>query len=277
MAADGGNAEAMPSSYIGSRISLISKSDVRYEGVLFTIDMKDSTIALQHVRSYGTEGRRQDGIQLPASNETFDYIIFRGSDIQDLTVLTEPSIEADPAIVQIGSGVPQVPSQQAPSSVYGLQPSPWAAPPSQGPPPGFSTPMYAGTSAASLWGAPLPPSETVGPPLSIGQTSSGLPPPLPAPTVAVTPAAPVRPPSANRNAQPQNAAAPRGWSTSSRGQQAPTMNGTAPHKVGNGDIAAYQPQAPQQPRQPRGAPYTSPAGISQSQTPRGITPRYPQP
>lgn len=33
--------------YIGSRINLISKSEIRYEGILYTIDMKESTIALQ--------------------------------------------------------------------------------------------------------------------------------------------------------------------------------------------------------------------------------------
>lgn len=48
MALDNASAEAMPQSYIGSRICLISKSEIRYEGILYTIDMKESTIALQH-------------------------------------------------------------------------------------------------------------------------------------------------------------------------------------------------------------------------------------
>ena len=34
--------------YIGSIISLISKTGVRYEGTLYTIDMVESTIALQN-------------------------------------------------------------------------------------------------------------------------------------------------------------------------------------------------------------------------------------
>lgn len=40
---DGG--DGMP--FIGSQISLISKSGIRYEGVLHTINMEESSIALQ--------------------------------------------------------------------------------------------------------------------------------------------------------------------------------------------------------------------------------------
>lgn len=32
--------------FFGSKISLISKSEIRYEGILYTVDPKESTIAL---------------------------------------------------------------------------------------------------------------------------------------------------------------------------------------------------------------------------------------
>eukprot|EP00449_Zooxanthella_nutricula_P032177 CAMPEP_0198489310 /NCGR_PEP_ID=MMETSP1462-20131121/1375_1 /TAXON_ID=1333877 /ORGANISM="Brandtodinium nutriculum, Strain RCC3387" /LENGTH=371 /DNA_ID=CAMNT_0044217811 /DNA_START=36 /DNA_END=1148 /DNA_ORIENTATION=- len=85
--------------YIGSKISLISNSEIRYEGILYTINTQESTIALQSVRCFGTEGRKVP--EIPASSEVYDFIIFRGQDIKDLTVLESNSAVNDPAIVSI--------------------------------------------------------------------------------------------------------------------------------------------------------------------------------
>eukprot|EP00927_Polykrikos_kofoidii_P019682 TRINITY_DN19226_c0_g1_i2.p1 TRINITY_DN19226_c0_g1~~TRINITY_DN19226_c0_g1_i2.p1 ORF type:complete len:567 (+),score=91.75 TRINITY_DN19226_c0_g1_i2:69-1769(+) len=71
--------------YMGSKISLITTADIRYEGILHTLNREDSTIAVQNVRSFGTEGRRRPEVQM--SNEIYDFIIFRGKDLKDLTVL----------------------------------------------------------------------------------------------------------------------------------------------------------------------------------------------
>ena len=86
--------------YIGSRISLISKSDIRYEGILYTIDPTQHTVSLSNVKSFGTEGRRSEGQEIPGSNEIYEYIIFRGSDIKDLTVIQSTPVLKDPAIIQ---------------------------------------------------------------------------------------------------------------------------------------------------------------------------------
>jgi protein LSM14 len=101
--------------YIGSRMSLISKAEIRYEGFLHEIDTANTTVTLRTVRSFGTEKRRSDKV-IPPKDEVFQYIIFRGSDIKDISVCDTPF--TDPAIVQ--SGPPAAGSvNQVPSPVVG--------------------------------------------------------------------------------------------------------------------------------------------------------------
>uniref|UniRef100_A0A8C5KXY5 LSM14A mRNA processing body assembly factor n=1 Tax=Jaculus jaculus TaxID=51337 RepID=A0A8C5KXY5_JACJA len=82
--------------YIGSKISLISKAEIRYEVILLPLPPT--------FRSFGTEDRPTDR-PIPPRDEVFEYIIFRGSDIKDLTVCEPPkpqcSLPQDPAIVQV--------------------------------------------------------------------------------------------------------------------------------------------------------------------------------
>lgn len=93
--------------YIGSKISLISKAQIRYEGILSSVDTERSTVALAKVKSYGTEDRHTDR-PVPPKDDIYEYIIFRGSDIKDITVSEPPKqhhgLPRDPAIVQSSIG-----------------------------------------------------------------------------------------------------------------------------------------------------------------------------
>uniref|UniRef100_A0A8C8ZC38 Sm domain-containing protein n=1 Tax=Prolemur simus TaxID=1328070 RepID=A0A8C8ZC38_PROSS len=89
--------------YIGSKVSLISTAEIRYEGTLHTVDTKNSTISLAKVQSLGTEDRPTDYPVTP-QDEVFEYIIFRRSIIKELTVREPPKpqcyLPQDPAIIQ---------------------------------------------------------------------------------------------------------------------------------------------------------------------------------
>ncbi|XP_042233948.1 protein LSM14 homolog A-like isoform X2 [Homarus americanus] len=117
-----------PIPFLGSKISLISKSEIRYEGILYTIDAQESIIALAKVRSFGTEDRPTE-MPVPARDEVYEYIIFRGTDIKKIEVCDTPKqptlpggLHNDPAIVQ--HSAPAVPSsfQAAPFSRQSLGP-----------------------------------------------------------------------------------------------------------------------------------------------------------
>ncbi|KAI9597448.1 Scd6-like Sm domain-containing protein [Syncephalis fuscata] len=108
------------SAFVGSKISLISKSDVRYVGVLHSISTEEATVSLEQVRCFGTEGRKNNPAEeLPASSNVYEFVVFRAADIKDLTVLEPPqsaqppqpsSMPHDPAIVN--SPVARPPTSQ---------------------------------------------------------------------------------------------------------------------------------------------------------------------
>ncbi|KAI0263446.1 Scd6-like Sm domain-containing protein [Gloeopeniophorella convolvens] len=128
----------MALSFIGKPISLISHSDVRYRGILAGIDPAASTIQLSNVYSMGTELRRPPSEFIPPVQEPYQYIIFRASEVKDLSV-EEPapsrSVHDDPAVLgasapPVANGYPQfppnvpqpVPQQQPPQQPYAAQP-----------------------------------------------------------------------------------------------------------------------------------------------------------
>ena len=63
--------------------------------------------------SFGTEGRRP-GEEVPASDNVYEYIVFRGSDVKDLRIEEPappkenkpPQIPDDPAILGVSTAIP---------------------------------------------------------------------------------------------------------------------------------------------------------------------------
>ncbi|KAF7850269.1 hypothetical protein BT93_L5680 [Corymbia citriodora subsp. variegata] len=101
-------AAAAANPYVGCFLSVVSKSEMRYAGILYRVDPHDAVIGLTNARSFGTEGRRKDGPQVLPDDRVFDYVNFRGSDIKELQVLSSESqpekvtsdLPDDPAIIQ---------------------------------------------------------------------------------------------------------------------------------------------------------------------------------
>lgn len=90
---------------VGSRISLISKAEIRYEGILHFINPEENTVGLKEVRMLGTQGRRGGIGEVEPNDTVYDFIIFRGGDIKDLSVFEKKEEEppkpqqfSDPAI-----------------------------------------------------------------------------------------------------------------------------------------------------------------------------------
>ncbi|PHH92588.1 hypothetical protein CDD83_6649 [Cordyceps sp. RAO-2017] len=149
------------SEFLGSRISLISKSDIRYVGTLHEINSDESTVSLENVRSFGTEGRRgRPEEEIAPSDQVYEYIVFRGSDVKDLRIEEHPTVKEnkppppmpdDPAIVgaRARDGAAHRP---APSSATNFQ-HPY-------PPNNF----YGGPPPPGSWGRGAGPGPMPGPP-----------------------------------------------------------------------------------------------------------------
>ncbi len=75
-----------------------------------TINSEDSTVSLENVKSYGTEGRKGDpDEEVPPADQIYEYIVFRGSDVKDLRIEEAPlakenmppNFPNDPAILGV--------------------------------------------------------------------------------------------------------------------------------------------------------------------------------
>lgn len=92
-------------------VSLETHPPLRYVGILHEINSSDSTVSLENVRSFGTEGRKGDvSEEVAPSDQVYEYIVFRGSDVKDLRIEEgpgsvkenkPPAVPNDPAILGV--------------------------------------------------------------------------------------------------------------------------------------------------------------------------------
>ncbi|KAL8904149.1 MAG: hypothetical protein Q9171_007150 [Xanthocarpia ochracea] len=84
-----------------------------YVGTLHEINSENSTVALENVISWGTEGRDPDN-EVPPSETVYEYIVFRGSDVKDLKIQEQPKenkppdppqVPDDPAILGVSNSM----------------------------------------------------------------------------------------------------------------------------------------------------------------------------
>lgn len=70
--------------------------------MLQDINGEESTVTLKNVKSFGTEGRGDPAQHIPPMDDTYPMVVFRGSDVHDLSVLEDeqeqpPAPEPQPA------------------------------------------------------------------------------------------------------------------------------------------------------------------------------------
>lgn len=126
---------------IGQKFSLISKSEIRYVGILHAINPEQSTIALEQVFSFGTEDRKHGAEFVAPSNQKFDYIVFRGSDVKDIKVAEDQKENEQPRLPNVPNDPAILNSSRPPTSSQGPPPPNQSQPP-QGFPPQQQFPGY---------------------------------------------------------------------------------------------------------------------------------------
>ncbi|PPQ88867.1 hypothetical protein CVT25_009061 [Psilocybe cyanescens] len=137
-------------------------------GILAGIDPQASTIQLSNVYSMGTEGRRPPNQFIAPVQDPYAYIIFRASEVKDLSVdepaavaPTQHNVHDDPAVLGAGGPAPKPysPYPNPPHAANGAPsaqlPQPAYSGPQQGQP-APAAPVPQQTQSASNQSGPIP-------------------------------------------------------------------------------------------------------------------------
>jgi len=87
----------------GSVISVTTKSEMRYEGTLSSLDVEHAIVYLTDCKVLGTEGKpRKGGLPpVPGSATVFPLLEFKGGDIVDIKVLVLAASSSAPSVTSL--------------------------------------------------------------------------------------------------------------------------------------------------------------------------------
>ena len=89
------------SSILGSKLSIITTAQVRYEGILTSVDPVNKAMILIKVKSFGTEGRRGGTNEILGNDNEIAEVTFKVDLIKDFKIIEKPTALNDPAIISI--------------------------------------------------------------------------------------------------------------------------------------------------------------------------------
>ena len=85
---------------LGSKLSIITTVQIRYEGILSAVDPVNKSMTLVQVKQFGSEGRRNGVNEIPASDTDINEVTFKIEHIKDFRIVEKPNtILVDPAII----------------------------------------------------------------------------------------------------------------------------------------------------------------------------------
>jgi protein LSM14 len=87
---------------LGSRLSIITTAQIRYEGILTAVDPVNKSMTLMNVASFGSEGRRQGNNEIVPSESEISEVVFKIEHIKDFKIMEKPNtMLVDPAIISV--------------------------------------------------------------------------------------------------------------------------------------------------------------------------------
>jgi len=105
----------MSSSFIGSKIAIVTKSQCRYSGTIIGIDAQASSIILGNVKCFGTENRNGSLSNGHLVGTVVPIMQFANSDIEDLKIVDEENSGGSTSTSSAQSSVPTTTSAKQPS------------------------------------------------------------------------------------------------------------------------------------------------------------------